>query len=237
MAQQTTSPLPVLGVISGCGGAGGSVLAALLAACAAAEHAGPVLLLDCDPLGGGIDVLLGREQQPGVRWSDVRTRGGTIDPVTLLQLLPRWQGVSFLAADSPAPLHVDAVRAVIAAARQAGRVVIDLPRWPSSFRAAALASCDSVLLVTPAEVRAVTASAAVAAGLAPDRSAVAVRGASRALPVDRVGALLGLPVAGRVPIDPMIERRAEWTVEMLRRTTRERARQLLTPLTAGEEAA
>lgn len=237
MAQQTTSPPRVLGVISGCGGAGGSVLAALLAACAAAEYAGPVVLLDCDPLGGGIDVLLRREQQAGVRWSDVRTRGGTIDPVTLLRLLPRWQGVSFLAADSPAPLELDAVRAVIAAARQAGRVVIDLPRWPSVFRAAALSACEAVVLVTRAEVRAVTASAAVAAGLISDRAAVAVRGATRGLPADRVGALLGLPVAGHVPVDPVLGRQAEWTFGMLRPATRQRARQLLAPLTSAAAAA
>lgn len=237
MAQHRTPPPRVLGVISGCGGAGGSVLAALLAAGAAAENVGPVVLLDCDPLGGGIDVLLRRERQAGVRWSDVRTRGGTIDPVTLLRLLPRWQGVSFLAADTPAPLDLDAVRAVIDAARQVGRVVIDLPRWPSSFRYAALSACGAVVLVTPAQVRAVTASAAVAAGLTPERSAVAVRGVTRELTAYRVGALLGLPVAGRVPVDPVLSGRAEWTFGMLRRTTRDCVRQLLTPFNSPAAAA
>ena len=217
----------VIGVISGCGGAGGSVLAAVLAGCAAASRTGPVVLLDCDPLGGGIDVLLGRERQPGVRWSDVRTRGGTIDPAALLQLLPQWNGVSYLAADSPAALDPDAVAAVITAAVRAGRVVIDLPRWPSAFRASALRACNSVLLVTPAEVRSVTSSAGVAAALDPARSAVVIRGAARALPVERIGALLGLPVAGRLPFDPALDGSRELQISAMRRATRRMAAGLL----------
>src|SRR5437879_9450609 len=82
---------PVIGVLSGCGGAGASVLAAVLAA--AAERC---MLIDCDHLGGGIDVLLGCERVPGPRWRHVRLRGGELDPSVLLDGLPRWRDVSFL---------------------------------------------------------------------------------------------------------------------------------------------
>ena len=86
------SPFPVIGVSSGCGGAGASVFAAVLAACADP----PALLLDADPTGGGLDVLLGCEQLPGPRWPDLRLRGGTLDPAGLLAALPRWGPVAFL---------------------------------------------------------------------------------------------------------------------------------------------
>ena len=49
---------PVIGVLSGCGGAGASVFAAVLAG-ARPGGTGTAFLLDCDPPAGGIDVLLG----------------------------------------------------------------------------------------------------------------------------------------------------------------------------------
>jgi MinD-like ATPase involved in chromosome partitioning or flagellar assembly len=204
-------------------------LAAVLAGCAAGRRAGPVVLLDCDPLGGGIDVLLGCEQVPGARWRQVRLRGGAIDPVSLLSSLPRWGGVSFLAADTAADLDPSAVAALIEASTSLGTVVIDLPRWPSVVRARALAGCDRVVLVTPAEVRAVTAAALVAAGLDTGRSSVAVRGASKSLPPDRIGALLGLPVTGAIPYDPALCRPGGVQLSRLRRATRQLADALLGP--------
>jgi len=186
----------VIGVLSGCGGAGASVLAAVLAA--AAERC---ILIDCDHLGGGIDVLLGCERVPGPRWRHVRLRGGELDPSVLLDGLPRWREVSFLAADTAEELDPRAVSQVIAAAAGAGPVVLDLPRWPSAVRAAAIAKCGLVVLVTVAEVRAVTAAGLIAAGLDPSRTTVAVRGRSRALPSSRIGELLGLPVIGEIGFD------------------------------------
>ena len=54
-----------------------------------------------------------------------------------------------------AALDPDALARIVAAAAPAGPVVLDLARWPSPVRAAALDSCDLAVLVTPAEVRAV----------------------------------------------------------------------------------
>jgi len=203
----------VIGVVPGCGGAGATVFAAVLAWCAGETcradpdsgvrkaRRGRVFLLDCDPMGGGIDVLLGCEQVPGPRWGQVLLGGGRLDPSVLVDGLPRWRRVSFLAADSAAEQEPGALCQVIEAAAGAGTVVLDLPRWPSAARAAALELCDRVLLVTPAEVKAVTASALVAAHLDPEVSGVAVRGSCRALPASRVGALLGLAVIGQLPYD------------------------------------
>ena len=214
---------PVIGVLSGCGGAGASVFASVLAGVSAK----PSFLIDCDPMGGGIDVLLGCEQIPGPRWRQVRVRGGTLDPAVLVDGLPRWQDVSFLAADSADDLDPDAVVQVIDAACLAGPVVLDLPRWPSRVRVAALARCDRVVLVTVAEVRAVTAAGLIAAALDPVLSVVAVRGMSRSLPASRIGQVLGLPVIGELPFDTASLSPAGLDVRKLRRGTRQCAKAVL----------
>jgi secretion/DNA translocation related CpaE-like protein len=211
------SPSPVIGVLSGCGGAGASTCAALLAGLAGP----PSFLLDCDPLGGGIDVLLGCEQLPGPRWGQVRVRGDSLDPEVLLRSLPRWQGAAFLAADRPDPLDAATVLAVLGAARTAGPVVVDLARNPSPIRAAVLARCDLVLLVTAAEVRGVTAGALIAPSLDPGRAMVLVRGSSRSLPHRHIAELLGLPVLDGLPYEPAATRPDGLRTRRVRRRTRD----------------
>jgi secretion/DNA translocation related CpaE-like protein len=213
---------PVIGVLSGCGGAGASVLAAVLAA--TAERC---VLIDCDHLGGGIDVLLGCERLVGPRWRQVRLRGGELEPSVLLDGLPRWQEVSFLAADTAEELDPSAVGQVVDTAATAGPVVLDLPRWPSTVRATAIARCELVVLVTVAEVRAVTAAALIASGLDPGRTAVAVRGRSRALSSSRIGQLLGLPVIGEIGYDPASLRPEGLDIRRTRRSTQRLAAAIL----------
>jgi secretion/DNA translocation related CpaE-like protein len=225
----------VIGVLAGCGGAGASVFAAVLAGCAAA--AGPSLLVDCDAMGGGIDVLLGCEQVPGPRWRQVRLGGGDLDSGVLLGSLPRWEDACFLAADDTAELDPDTVRTVVEAGAQQATVVLDLPRWPSKLRATALACCDRILLVVPAEVRAVTAAAFLASGLPPDRTAVAVRGVCRSLPADRIGSLLGVTLVGHLPYDPASLRPGGLQLSRIRRGTRALAQTVLTASPVTESAA
>jgi secretion/DNA translocation related CpaE-like protein len=213
---------PVIGVASGCGGAGASVLAAVLAGCAA-DRAGHAFLIDCDPSGGGIDVLLGCEQQPGPRWAQVRLRGGPLDPATLRDGLPRWRAVSFLAADSPRPLDPVAVARVLDSAAAVSPVLVDLPRSGSGR----LVDCDRIVLVTAAEVRAVTATAMLAPGYQPDRTTVVVRGSSRSLPPGHLAELLGLPVLGELPYDPASLRPGGLELNRVRRRTRRLAEALL----------
>lgn len=192
---------PIVAVLGGCGGAGASLLAAALAARAAAEYEA-AFLLDCDPVGGGLDVLLGCERTPGTRWGQVRLRGGRLDPAVLRDCLPRWHRVSVLAVDDPPSVDAGALVPIVEAAATAGPVVLDLARWASEVRSAALACCDLAVLVTPAEVRAVTASAAIAGGLDPGRTAAVIRGSAATLPASRIGAVLGLPVLGELGYEP-----------------------------------
>jgi secretion/DNA translocation related CpaE-like protein len=217
---------PRIGVLAGCGGAGASVFAAVLAGCAAAR-AGRAFLIDCDPVGGGIDVLLGCERAAGSRWSQVRLRGGRLDPAVLRDCLPSWNEVSVLAVDSPDSLDPAALGQIAEAAAQAGPVVLDIARWPSPARAAALSQCDLTVLVTPAQVRAVTAAAAVAAGLDPQRTALVIRGSAPSLPAERIGALLGLAVLGQLRHDPASRQPQGLDPRRVKRGTRQLAEAVL----------
>src|SRR6185437_4535051 len=217
---------PVIGVLAGCGGAGASVFSAVLAG-QAAQQDRHSFLLDCDPAGGGLDVLLGCEQLAGPRWGQVRLAGTALDPAVLVDSLPRWQQVSFLSADTGQPLDPVPVALVVQAARTVSTVVIDLPRAPSGLRRAALRSCDQVVLVAVAEVRALTATALVAAGLDQARTLVLVRGPARSLSPARIGELLCLPVFGRLPHDPAGARADGLRLTDVRRRTRRLAAAVL----------
>ncbi|HEY0165723.1 MAG TPA: septum site-determining protein Ssd [Jatrophihabitans sp.] len=217
---------PIIGVLAGCGGAGASVFAAVLAGCAAAQS-GQAFLIDCDPVGGGVDVLLGCERAAGSRWSQVRLRGGRLDPAVLRDCLPSWHQVSVLAVDAPAALDPAALGPITAAAAVAGPVVLDIARWPSPIRAAALSCCDLTILITPAQVRAVTAAAAIAADLERERTALVIRGSAPTLPAGRIGELLGLPVLGELGHDRASRQPGGLNPRRIRRSARRVAEAVL----------
>lgn len=86
----------LVGVVGACGGAGSSTLAVGLALCAARQGE-RVLVMDADPLGGGLDLLLGAEDVPGARWPDLIRTTGQLSPATLDYALPHMNGVAVLA--------------------------------------------------------------------------------------------------------------------------------------------
>lgn len=148
----------VVAAIGARGGSGSSVLAGAVAARAAREGTA-TLLMDCDPLGGGIDLLFGAERRDGLRWPGLFVNSGRVSMSDLHAALPAARGVnadlSLLSCGrdgaGPAP---DAVRSVIDAIRRAGETVVcDLDRALSPAARAAAQEADLVLLVAPAEVR------------------------------------------------------------------------------------
>lgn len=145
-------------VIGGCGGAGASLLAAALA-----QTAGDALLLDLDPWGGGIDLLVGGESAPGLRWPDLALAGGRLNWPAIREALPRQQGVSVLSGTRRGcELEADPVAAIVEAGRRGGvTVVCDLPRRLTEATHAALDSVELVVLVSRCDVRACAAAAAV----------------------------------------------------------------------------
>ncbi|MYQ49595.1 septum formation initiator, partial [Streptomyces sp. SID4985] len=83
VAEGVGRPALTVGVIGGRGGAGASTLACALAVTSAREGV-RTLLVDADPLGGGLDVLLGGESAEGLRWpafaaSRGRVGGGALE--------------------------------------------------------------------------------------------------------------------------------------------------------------
>jgi hypothetical protein len=181
----------VIGVIGGNGGVGASTFAA--AVTSVAERA---TLIDLDPVGGGIDVLLGIENVAGARWSGLRVGGGYLDPALLADGLPRWRNAAVLAADQPP--EPSAVGQVVAAARALGPVVLDLPRAPGPLREAGLACCELCVLVAAAtDVRTLAGAGAVLRSLPAVPVGVVLRRGE--FGVDEAAGLLGVPLLGVLP--------------------------------------
>ncbi|MEU5898954.1 MULTISPECIES: septum site-determining protein Ssd [Streptomyces] len=207
VAEGVGRPALTVGVIGGRGGAGASTLACALAVTAAREGR-RTMLVDADPLGGGLDVVLGAEQAEGLRWPAFAASRGRVGGGALEESLPHMHALRVLSWDRGEAVAVapEAVRAVVAAARRrGGAVVVDLPRRVDEAVAEAMAQVDLGLLVVPAELRAVAGARRVAsaAGMAlRDLRVVVARGpAPGGLDVEEVAGLLGLPLAGEVPWD------------------------------------
>ncbi|MCE6999613.1 CpaE-like family protein [Saccharothrix sp. S26] len=153
----------VLAILGARGGAGASVLAVAVgqAVLAAGGHG---LLVDCDPWGGGLDLMLGAERQEGLRWPTLRVTGGRVPASALRSALPGRSGgrgsltVLSCGRTGPGP-EPDAVVAVVEAGRRAGdTVVCDVPRQPTPAACAALDRADLAVLVVPADVKACMAA-------------------------------------------------------------------------------
>jgi secretion/DNA translocation related CpaE-like protein len=194
-------------VLGGRGGAGASTLACALAVTAARSGLRTVLV-DADPLGGGLDLLLGGEAAEGLRWPDLAGARGRVNAVELEHSLPRLHALAALSWDRGAHLTLPpaAMRPVVGAARRRGGVVVlDLPRRIDDAAGEALDQADLALLVVPAELRALAAAGRVAAAARmrlTDLRAV-VRGPSPSgLDGADVARGLGVPLAGELAAEP-----------------------------------
>lgn len=206
---------PVVAVVGGSGGVGASTLAAVLAL-AAARQGGSAALVDADPLGGGIDLLLGAERAPGWRWPGLLGARGEVTDVR--RFLPQVGGLSVVAMERPQPggeaappPSAESVRAVLGSlARHHDLVVLDPGRCPLPSVRPALASSRRTVLLTGTSVRAVAAAEAVLRAVEAGDVALAVRRSPGSrVPPDAVGRALGLPVAAVLPEDRGLIRAAE----------------------------
>jgi secretion/DNA translocation related CpaE-like protein len=148
----------VITAVGGCGGAGATLFATALA-----QSATPALLIDADPWGGGIDLAMGTEGMPGLRWQDLTLRGGRLEFDALKAALPHRRGVTVLSGSrTGADIEAGPLSAVIDAGRRAGVTVIcDVPRRATPAVEVALESADLVVLIVPADVRASAAAGAL----------------------------------------------------------------------------
>ncbi|GAA3791936.1 septum formation initiator [Sphaerisporangium flaviroseum] len=187
-------------VIGGRGGAGASVLATCLALMGSRRGL-RTLLVDADPLGGGIDVVLGQEQATGARWPDVVEREGRVSFAALQEALPTIGELTVLSwhrGESP-PIPAEAMRSVLEAAhRGCDLVVVDLPRYVGPAAAEALSRAASTLLVVPADVRGVLAASQVLIEVRRHTAALGVVVRSGVLHPDVIATSLDVPCTGVV---------------------------------------
>ena len=162
---ERASPGRIVGVVGGAGGAGATTLACALAQWHAAR--GPTLLVDADPLGPGLDRLLGMEQRAGVRWEGLVETSGRLGARALRESVPREGGLGVLTwAGAGRRLDVPAARRILeAAVRGHDLVVIDLARQGGAALAELVDRCDDLLVVTPATVPGLAATARLVADL------------------------------------------------------------------------
>lgn len=176
------SLVTVVGAVGGCGA---STLAAALAIRAA--ETGRALLVEADPRGTGVDLVLGAEAEPGLRVEDVRAELGGPDPEALWGAAPaigprcrvlargrgRGRGRGIAGPDDtgsvPGPDSDGALGAALAQRAAGGLVVCDAGRPGGSDPV--LVRADLVVVVTRSDLQ-----GAVAAGRAVDdlRGAVLV---------------------------------------------------------------
>jgi secretion/DNA translocation related CpaE-like protein len=199
----------VVAVIGGCGGAGASSLAV-----AVALAAGDALLVDLDPWGGGIDLLVGGEGTPGLRWPDLALEGGRLGWPAVRDGLPRHRGVSLLSGTRSAyEMGGAPVDAVVDAGRRGGVLVVcDLPRRFTDAAQAALDAADLVVVVSRCDVRACAATAAMTPVLSATNPNVGlvVRGPSPGgLRASEIADICGVPLLAAVKAEPQFAQQTE----------------------------
>ena len=151
----------VLCFVGAAGGAGTSTLAAAVARTAAVELA-PVLV-DAQRYSGGLDLLLGIEDEVGARWGDLDIGEGAVDRDHVRRALPRTaDGIAALTSARTTVAHASAPTAdeidrVTAALGAGGLTIVDATAGHMPNR------CDHTFIVAPAEVRAAASAALIAA--------------------------------------------------------------------------
>jgi len=209
-AEGTPGEGVLVAVLGGCGGAGATSLACALAV-SAVRGGRQALLVDGDPLGGGIDLVFGGEQEAGLRWPDLGATRGRVPAAALAQALPRLQDLSVLSWDrgDAAVVPAEAMQAVLSAGRRTNElVVVDLPRTLDDAAREVLGQATATLLVVPAEVRAAAAASRVAAAadVVCRDLRVVVRGPGPSgLAGTEIARALGLPLAGVLRPEPGLD--------------------------------
>lgn len=194
-------------VVGGSGGVGATTFAGALALEAARRQLRSAVV-DADPSGPGIDLVLGAERAEGLRWSALGATDGRVAPESLAGALPQRDGVatiSWAVDDDAAALPPGAERVWTAAVRAFDLVVVDQSRGDSGagWQQTVLGSSVMTLVVVGDGVAALASARRVVAGLRPRAAALGVvrvrrRGGPGARTVEDA---LGVPVVATVGPD------------------------------------
>src|SRR4051794_1160969 len=183
-----------IGLMAGSGGAGATTFACALAQLAA--RSGPTVVVDADPLGPGVDRVLGLEERPGAHWGELAGTTGRLSARSLREGLPRHADLAVLtwATGEPRLLDLLTVREVLSAARRGhDTVVVDLPRAGDAVTEELADRCDQVLLVVVASVTGIASAGRLGARVGdPSRLRLVVRGGGGG--PDGVAGAVGVPL-------------------------------------------
>ncbi len=203
----------VIAILGGSGGIGASTLAVNLAITAARTGVRS-LLIDADPWGGGLDLVLGAEDVTGARWSDLHNVAGQLPSGHLEAALPRVADISVLACsrtESDLP-PLETMSAVLQSGRRShDLVVVDCSRCTDELLTTVVASCSGAVLVVGDHVRSTAAAARRFAWLHTHVGAVAVVQACspRGIAREDVSRALGVDVIASLPHVPSMTIRAD----------------------------
>ena len=182
----------VVGVVGGSGGAGATTFACALGQVGA--RGGPTLVVDADPLGPGLDRVLGLELHDGVRWEALQRTTGRLSARSLHDAVPHRGALGVLTWGTGAPgtLQAFAVRETMSAAQRGhDLVVVDLPRARDPLVEEMVARCDALLVLVVPTVSGVAAATRMSARMRPAApTRLVVRGAG--VPVLEVERVTGL---------------------------------------------
>lgn len=148
----------VIGVVGASGGVGASTFAA-----ACARAAAPSTLVDGHAHSGGLDLLLGIEEEIGARWGEIAIGEGAVAREDVRRALPATpDGVAVMTCSrevSGAGLGagVDELEALVEVLGTGGVTVVDAPCAQLPAR------CDVVAILVAPQVRAVSAAAQLVA--------------------------------------------------------------------------
>jgi secretion/DNA translocation related CpaE-like protein len=200
-----------VGVIGARGGVGASTLAAALGL-TAARGGHDALLFDVDVFGGGVELVVGCESEPGLRWPDVATTRGRVSAGALRSALPSAQGLAVLSWRQTDPVGLDhaALRSMLSAAKRGSDlVVVDVPRHLDSLAAEAVQAVDVLLLVATTDVLSTAGGGRLVRSLETvcgDIRLVVRRLTRTALHPEQIAGSLGVPLAATLPTRQAVSR-------------------------------
>ncbi|WP_236658468.1 hypothetical protein [Corynebacterium amycolatum] len=221
----TDATATCLMLVPAVGGAGASIAAAASALVLSRER--PICLVDADALAGGIDLVLGMETEPGLRWQDFSAADGRLDGAALYEALPScprspalkvltWTrsrtpetaynhasaATKFDSADRASrPDDVRHIASTISCLIHAGiTVIVDCPKQVEYITTLG-ALADHTVIVLPTSVRAIAAAghlASICAQAGFTPNLVVRCQQHRDISVEEVEYALDLPIAGEI---------------------------------------
>lgn len=200
------SPATVIGVVGAGGGAGASTLTVALGFEASRAHS--CLVVDLDPVGGGVEQIAGMQHhRDGVCWEDLGATG-RLGGRSLRESLPTAGRLAVLGFGSGAAELPDVavVRETMSAARRGFELVfVDLGRHPSPAREALRARCDHLFVVTTLAVTSLAAATRLRRRLPSTGCSLVARGAERGVDVGVLADVLDLPVSAHMRDQPGLD--------------------------------